>query len=76
MSEKNQRIIDLLERVNREGAVALPPIKLTDVESELIGNAISVNPYEPLMHYMKLENFMKMDAEYVCARQPVASNLR
>jgi hypothetical protein len=60
VSEKNQQVIDLLKRVDREGAVALPPIKLTGVESELIGNAISVNPYEPLMHYMKFENFMKM----------------
>jgi hypothetical protein len=58
--EKNQRILDLLKRVEREGAVALPPISLTPIESELIGNAISVNPYEPLMHYMKLEYFMQM----------------
>lgn len=56
----NQRMLDLLKRVDREGAVALSPIELTGIESELIGNAISVNPYEPLMHYMKFENFMKM----------------
>ena len=60
MPEKNQRIIDLLKRVDREGAVALSPIELTGIESELIGNAISVNPYEPLMHYMKFEYFTKM----------------
>jgi hypothetical protein len=58
--EKNQQILDLLKRVDREGAVALQPIALTPLESELIGNAISVNPYEPLMHYMKLEYFMQM----------------
>lgn len=60
MPEKNQRILDLLERVEREGAVALSPIELTSLESELIGNATSVNPYEPLMHYMKFEYFMQM----------------
>ena len=53
-------MLDLLKRVDREGAVALPPISLTPVESELIGNAISVNPYEPLMHYMKHKYFMQM----------------
>jgi hypothetical protein len=67
---KNQRIIDLLKRVDREGAVALPAIELTTVESELIGNAISVNPYESLMHYMKLEYFMKMLAsEGLCIKR-------
>lgn len=38
----------------------MPPISLTPVESELIGNAVSVNAYEPLMHYMKSQYFMQM----------------
>ena len=56
----NQRILDLLKRVECEGAVALSPIELTSIESELIGNAVSINPYEPLMHYMKFEYFMQV----------------
>lgn len=60
MPNPNQRIIDLLKRVDREGAVVLPSIPLSQVEGELIGNAVSVSPYEPLMHYMKLEFFMGM----------------
>ncbi len=60
MPEKNQRILDLLKRVDREGTVALPPIELTPAESKLIGNAISINPCEPLMHYMKFEYFMQI----------------
>ena len=49
-----------MKRVEREGAVVLSPIELTTMESELVGNATSINPYEPLMHYMKFEDFMHM----------------
>ena len=40
--------------------MALSPIELTGIDSELIGNSVSVNPYEPLMHYMKFEYFMQI----------------
>lgn len=60
MADKNQSIIDLLKRVDREGFVVLPPVVMTPDESELIGSAVFVNPDQPLMHYMKFEFFMQM----------------
>ena len=33
-----------MKRVDREGFVVLPPVAMTPDESELIGNAVFVNP--------------------------------
>jgi hypothetical protein len=58
--QRHPRPRELLERIERDGSAALRPVRLTPDESKLIGNAINVNPYEPLMHYMSLGNFMRL----------------